>query len=191
MNAKVDLTNIVLETNRLIIRAWKKEDLEDFFEYAKVDGVGQMAGWDPHTSIQESDKILDMFINEKKTFALELKENHKVIGSLGLEEISLSLNEKYNNFVGREVGYVLSKEYWGKGLMPEAVKRVIKFCFEDEKYDYLMCSHSVTNSQSKRVIEKCGFHFVKENIRITANGDEHVCLYYILDNPDKVKKLAK
>lgn len=191
MNAKVELTNIVLETNRLIIRAWKKEDLEDFFEYAKVDGVGQRAGWNPHTSIQESDKILDMFINEKKTFALELMENHKVIGSLGLEEISLSLNEEYDNLVGREIGYVLSKEYWGKGLMTEAVKRVIKFCFEDEKYDYLMCSHSVTNSQSKRVIEKCGFHFVKENIRITENGDEHVSLYYILDNPDKVKKLAK
>ena len=187
MNAKVDLTNIVLETNRLIIRAWKKEDLEDFFEYAKVDGVGQMAGWNSHTSIQESDEILDMFINEKKTFALELKENHKVIGSLGLEEISLSLNEKYNNLVGREIGYVLSKEYWGNGLMPEAVKRVIRFCFEDEKYDYLMCSHSVKNSQSKRVIEKCGFHFVKENTQITRNGDEHVSLYYILDNPDKVK----
>ena len=48
MNANVDLTGVVLETDRLIIREWSEMDLEDFFEYAKVDGVGQMAGWNPH-----------------------------------------------------------------------------------------------------------------------------------------------
>ena len=42
INAKVDVTNIMLETDRLILRPWKKEDLEDFYEYAKVDGVGQI-----------------------------------------------------------------------------------------------------------------------------------------------------
>ena len=73
MNANVDLTNIVLETDRLILRAWKETDLTDFYEYAKVDGVGQMAGWSPHTSIQESKIILDMFMKEKNVFALELK----------------------------------------------------------------------------------------------------------------------
>ena len=187
MNANVDLTGVVLETDRLILREWNEADLADLFEYAKVDGVGQMAGWNPHTSIQESKTILEMFIKEKKTFALELKENHKVIGSLGIETLSLSLSDEYENLVGREIGYVLSKDYWGKGLMPEAVNRVIKFCFEKENYDYLMCSHSVINSQSKRVIEKSGFRFIKENTRITRNGDEHISLYYVLDNPLKMK----
>lgn len=185
MNAYVDLTSVVLETDRLIIRAWKETDLEDFYEYAKVDGVGQMAGWNPHASIQESKTILDMFIKEKKTFALELKDNHKVIGSLGLEELTLSLGEEYEKLVGREIGYVLSKEYWGKGLMAEAVKGVTKFCFEKEKYDYLLCSHSVTNIQSRRVIEKSGFRFVKENSRTSINGEEHISLYYVLDNPSR------
>ena len=183
MNANVDLTGVVLETDRLILREWNEADLADLFEYAKVDGVGQMAGWNPHTSIQESKTILEMFIKGKKTFALELKENHKVIGSLGLETLSLSLSDEYENLVGREIGYVLSKDYWGKGLMPEAVNRVIKFCFEKENYDYLMCSHSVINSQSKRVIEKSGFRFVKENVQITRNGNEQISLYYVLDNP--------
>lgn len=187
MNANVDLTGVVLETDRLIIREWSEMDLEDFFEYAKVEGVGQMAGWNPHTSIQESRTILEMFIKGKKTFALELKENHKVIGSLGIETLSLSLSDEYENLVGREIGYVLSKDYWGKGLMPEAVNRVIKFCFEKENYDYLMCSHSVINSQSKRVIEKSGFRFIMENTRITRNGDKHISLYYVLDNPLKMK----
>ena len=183
MNARVDLTNVVLETERLILRAWKETDLDDFYEYAKVDGVGQMAGWNPHESIQESKNILDMFMKEKNQFALELKANHKVIGSLGLNELSLSLSDEYDNLVGREIGYVLSKEYWGNGLMAEAVNTVIEFCFKEEKYNYLMCSHSVNNNQSKRVIEKCKFIFVKESTRITINGSEQIFRYYVLDNP--------
>ena len=186
MNANVDLTGVVLETDRLLLREWNEADLADLFEYAKVDGVGQMAGWNPHTSIQESKTILEMFIQGKMTFALELKENHKVIGSLGLETLSLSLGDEYENLTGREIGYVLSKDYWGKGLMPEAVNSVIQFCFEKENYDYLMCSHSVINSQSKKVIEKSGFRFVKENTQITRNGHEHISLYYVLDNPLKL-----
>lgn len=75
--------------------------------------------------------------------------------------------------------------------MPEAVNRVIRFCFENEKYDYLMCSHSVVNHQSKRVIEKSGFRFVKENIRIAQNGEEHISLYYMLDNPDKGNEIGR
>ena len=186
INAEVDLTNIVLETERLIIRAWKETDLEDFYEYAKVDGVGQMAGWNPHQSVQESKAILEMFLKGKNEFALELKENHKVIGSLGLEKMSLSLGGEYDNLSGREIGYVLSKAYWGRGLMPEAVKAVIAYCFQNEKYDYLICSHSVTNNQSKRVIEKCGFRFVKESSRVMTNGEEHLSLYYVLDNPTRM-----
>ena len=85
MNAPVDVTNIRIETPRLILRPWRQSDLDDFYEYASVDGVGQMAGWMPHESVQKSQMSLDLFIREKKTFALEFKENGKVIGSLGLE----------------------------------------------------------------------------------------------------------
>lgn len=180
MNAHVDLTHVVLETDRLILRFWGKEDLEDFYEYAKVDGVGQMAGWKPHASIQESETILLSFIKEKNEFALELKENHKVIGSLGLEKLSIPLYHVYDNQMGREIGYVLSKEYWGNGFMTEAVRRVISFCFEEENYDFLLCSHKSTNDLSKKVIEKCGFQFLKEHRKRTLNGKEHISFYYIL-----------
>ena len=44
MNKPIDISNVVLETERLKLRPWKESDLEDFFEYASVDGVGQMAG---------------------------------------------------------------------------------------------------------------------------------------------------
>ena len=48
MLAPVDITGVRLETERLILRPWTWDDLEDFFEYASIEGLGQMAGWLPH-----------------------------------------------------------------------------------------------------------------------------------------------
>ena len=72
MNAEFTLNGIQLETERLILRAFEHSDLDDFFEYASVDGVGQMAGWEPHKSKDESLEILNRFIEGKKTFAFFL-----------------------------------------------------------------------------------------------------------------------
>ena len=87
MNAVVDLTHVVLETERLMLRNWDYSDLDDFYEYASVEGVGERAGWSHHESKSESLAILKRFIEGKKTFALVLKENQKTIGSLGLENL--------------------------------------------------------------------------------------------------------
>ena len=184
MNAPVDVTNICIETPRLILRPWQEEDLADLYEYAKVDGVGQMAGWIPHESVDQSMEILRMFIDHKKTFALELKETGKVIGSLGIEKAP-DAPEIPEQFLGREIGYVLSKDYWGRGLMPEAVKAVIEYCFQTLHYDYLTCAHYVRNCQSRRVIEKSGFHFLKEVKHETRYGTVEDTLLYVLYNPGK------
>lgn len=51
MNKPIDITDVILTTDRLVLRPWRESDLDDFYEYASVDGVGQMAGWNPHRSI--------------------------------------------------------------------------------------------------------------------------------------------
>lgn len=182
MIAPVDVTNIRIDTERLILRAWKETDLADFYEYAKVDGVGQMCGWSPHQSMEESRGILQSFIRHKKTFALELKENGKVIGSIGLEERDADLGIP-EALMGREIGYVLNKNYWGRGLMPEAVKAVIDYCFRELNFDWLTCGHFVWNGQSRRVVEKCGFHYVRDVVHQTRFGTEEATKLYILYNP--------
>ena len=53
MNAKIDISNVILKTNRLMLRPFNIDDLGDFYEYASVDGVGQMAGWLPHKNKEE------------------------------------------------------------------------------------------------------------------------------------------
>lgn len=189
MNAPVDVTNIRIETERLILRPWRERDLEDFYEYARVDGVGQMAGWLPHKSMEESKRILDLFIQEKKTFALEYKENGKVIGSLGLETRDEALDVPEES-MGREIGYVLSRDYWGRGLMSEAVKAVIDYCFRELDFDWLTCGHFLKNDRSRRVVEKCGFVYVKDIIHKTRFDTEEPTKLYILYNPNQRGKLC-
>ena len=190
MIAPVDVTNIRIETERLLLRAWQETDVEDFYEYAKVDGVGQMAGWLPHRNIEESRTVLGLFIGGKKTFALELKENGKVIGSLGLEEREVDLPVPENT-MGREIGYAIGKDYWGRGLTPEAVKAVIDYCFKELDFDWLTCGHFIRNNQSRRVVEKCGFRYVKDIIHQTRFGTEEPTKLYILENTGKlIRKMS-
>ena len=146
MNAPIDITNVILKTDRLILRPWRETDLEDFYAYASVDGIGQMAGWLPHKDMEESRTILRHFIEGKKTFALEYVG--KVIGSLGVEEYSEEEYPELDPMQGREIGYALSKDYWGRGLMPEAVRAVIGYCFSELKFDYLTCGHFIRNDRS-------------------------------------------
>lgn len=187
MIAPVDTTDIRIETDRLILRAWKESDLDDFYEYASVDGIGQRCGWLPHKNREESRQILSMFLDEKKTFALELKENHKVIGSIGLESRDADLGIE-DSLIGREIGYVLNKDYWGKGLMPEAVIAVIDYCFNELDFDWLTCGHFVWNDQSRRVVEKCGFQYVKDVIHQTRFGTQEQTKLYLLENKKKIAR---
>lgn len=191
MNANFKIDGIVIETQRLILRPFKQSDLDDFYEYASVDGVGEMAGWKHHESKDESQSILDLFINEDKTFAIVLKENNKVIGSLGVEEYGMeeALSEFYE-YQGREIGYVLSKDYWGKGLMPEAVEAAIDYLFNVQKLDFLTCGYYEFNSQSKKVQEKCGFKPYRKLMMETRLGTEEQGILNLLVNPNKNIKLV-
>lgn len=159
MNTPIDISTVTLKTERLILRPWRKMDLQDFYAYASVDGVGQMAGWTPHKDLEESKRILSHFIAGKHVFALE--HQGKVIGSLGIEEYNEEHYPELSNISGREIGYVLSKDYWGQGLMPEAVKAVIHYLFDTVKLDFILVGHFDWNKQSARVIEKCGFQYIK------------------------------
>lgn len=159
MNISIDLSKVVIKTKRLILRPWTMNDLDDFFEYASVDGVGQMAGWLPHKTKGFSADILKKIIDEKKTFALEY--NGKVIGSLGVEQYNETDLPEYSQLRGREIGYVLSKNYWGLGLMPEAVIAVCNYLFNVLELDFLVCGHFLSNDQSRRVQEKTGFKHYK------------------------------
>ena len=182
MNPEIDITDVVLNTKRLILRPWRLSDIDDLYAYASVDGVGQMAGWSPHGNIEESRVILNLFIYEKKTLAIEYMG--RVIGSIGIEKYDEREFPELKEKKCREIGYALSKDFWGMGLAPEAVKEVIRYLFEEVNLDAVLCSHFVTNNQSKRVQEKCGFRFYANGIYKTQFNTQEKDVINILTKED-------
>ena len=112
--------------------------------------------------------------------AVELKETGAVVGSVGLEDV-LNITMP-DHELGREIGYVLSQEYWGRGLMPEAAKAVIDYCFHELHWDYIVAAHFETNLRSRRVVEKCGFPYVKNVMHRTRKGTLEDTRLYVLYN---------
>ena len=189
MNKEIDITGITIKTRRLTLRPFCQDDLDDFYEYAKVDGVGQMAGWLPHKSLEESKDILDIFIAGKNKFALVY--NNKVVGSIGIEKYNEKELDEFSSLKGREVGYVLSKDYWGQGLMSEAIKGVVKYLFEEVKLDFIAGCFFKRNNRSRRVQEKNGFKFYKDIIYETRYGTKEDSVYMILTKEEYEKLQTK
>jgi len=181
MEVKVDISNVVLETERLILRSWQESDLDDFFAYASVPGVGEMAGWPYHRTKEESRDVIKNFMEEKEVFAIVHKTDNKVIGSLGLHDSLANRDPEYSHLRIKSLGFVLSKDYWGLGLMPEAAKAVINYCFQVLELDALTCGHFVENYRSQRVIEKLGFQYVRTvQLQSKALGKTFETKYYML-----------
>ena len=176
-----------LESERFVLRPFVEEDCSDMFEYAQNPIVGPMAGWKPHDSIDESLKIIRMFIENDRDWAIVDKITNKVIGSLGL------YNDRKRDYEdAKMIGYALSENYWGKGIVPEAVKMVLKFAFEKLDTVLVSVSHFPFNKQSKRVIEKCGFTYEgilrKSFTRFDGMHLDEVCYSITKDEYDALYK---
>ena len=159
MDVQIDTSMMRIETDRLLLRPFEEGDLNDFYAYASVPGVGEMAGWPHHENIEDSRGILDNFVRGGTELAIWHKADRKVIGSFGFHRSWANEDERYAQLPSKEIGYVLAKEYWGRGLMPEATQAAIDEAARLFGVKCFTCNHFLTNAQSRRVIEKCGFEF--------------------------------
>ena len=181
MDVPIDVTTFTLDTDRLLLRALEDADLSDFYAYASVPGVGERAGWKHHESIEESKEILRSLAESREVLSLYHKADRKMIGTLGLHRSWANDVEGYSGFTVKEIGYVLSKDYWGQGLMPEAVGAVIRHCFQTVRLDALTCCHFLENDRSRRVIEKSGFRFMRKSTFVSGSlGETFEDMQYIL-----------
>lgn len=162
---------MIFETERLILRPWNEEDRESLYEYAKSSEVGPIAGWPVHTSIQNSLDIIRNVLSADETYAICLKEDNKAIGSIGLIPSVQSHTKTAEDEM--EIGYWIGVPFWGRGLIPEAVKRLQEHAFADLGCSALWCGYYEGNEKSKRVQEKCGFipHHKEENKPCELMGD--------------------
>lgn len=151
------------ETERLLIRPWRQSDAGSLYKYACDPDVGPSAGWKPHESIEESRKIIDLVLSAHGTFAVILKESGEAIGSIGIFK-----TEAKGAAAGEpELGFWIGKPYWGQGLIPEAVRALLSYCFDTLGCRRIWCAHFEGNEKSRRCQEKCGFipHHTEEVFR--------------------------
>ena len=169
-----------LENERIFLRYWKESDAKDLFEAASNPNIGLNAGWSPHKDINESLEIIKTIFNNNSTYAIEYKENKKVIGCIGyLTKDKSHLKNLKENEV--EIGYWISEDYWNKGICTEALKIIIKYCFEVKKYDTIWGTFFTDNLASGRVMEKCGF----------KDTNEQTYLSDLIEGKDKLVKIMK
>jgi len=155
-----------LETKRLILRPWKESDAENLFKYASDPDVGPIAGWPPHKNLEESCAAIKNSLSRKETYAICLKEDNLAIGA-----ISLKL-KGHTDMTDRddecEMGFWLGKPFWGRGIMPEAARELLRHAFEDCGMQKVWIGYYEGNIKSKRVQGKCGFRYqwTTENVDV-------------------------
>lgn len=148
---------MILETERLILRRWEERDAADLYQYARDPDVGPAAGWPPHQSIDESRDVIRNVLSGAESYAVCLKPDNRAIGAIGLKlyggtELAKSADEC-------ELGYWIGKPFWGKGLIPEAAREILRHAFADLGMKKVWCAYYDGNLKSRRVQEKVGFRY--------------------------------
>ncbi len=166
-----------IEGKKVILRRPQAYDLVSFFYYASKPSVGPSAGWFPHRNLDDTKSILDTFIREGNIWAITIKPDDVMVGSIGLHSRQID----QVNGEGCEIGFALDDGYWNKGYMTEGVKLVIDYVFKVLAFDYLLVGHADFNIASKKVVEKCGFKYQYTSHKTyLENPDIMNVLYYKL-----------
>jgi [ribosomal protein S5]-alanine N-acetyltransferase len=144
-----------IQTERLLLRRFEMDDAQNMFDNWVNDAqVTKYLQWLPHEDIQVTRNILDTWIKsyeklETYNWAIVFKENNQVIGSISV----VNMSEKHEWF---EIGYCISRHYWNKKIMTEALKAIIKFCFVEVGLNRIQAVHYVENPASGKVMLKSG-----------------------------------
>ena len=147
-------TMLIAETERLILRRYNKEDIQDLYEYLSDPEVVKYEPYKPLT-FDETKENLAWRIGTEEMIAVELKKNHKMIGNVYLGK---------RDFEALELGYVFNRHYWGHGYAAESCRALIQKAFSDGVHRiYAECDPD--NKSSWKLLEALGFqreaHFRK------------------------------
>jgi [ribosomal protein S5]-alanine N-acetyltransferase len=148
----------VLETERLILRKFTEKDLPQLHEI--LSNPETMKFWPAPFTLEQTQRWLNRSITANKLtrYAVILKENGELIGDFGF------MRTEVNGVEENDLGYIFSKEYWGKGLATEAASTCLKYGKEILQLERIVASMENKNIASKRVAEKIGMKLEREFI---------------------------
>lgn len=175
---------VLYETERLLVRRWEEKDCNDLYEYAKEKEVTKFLTFEPYSdlsvAVERIEKLRAEYLVEEVNgdFAIELKEENKVIGSITIAKY------KEKNEGELEIGYLLSLNYQGKGYMTEALKGMFKYIKLNKIAKRIYLRHDTENVKSGNVMKRAGMTF-EGILRKAGSNNYHsrhdLALYSILD----------
>jgi RimJ/RimL family protein N-acetyltransferase len=144
----------ILETERLLLRPLETGDEDRIAEFMAERQVTEFLLYFTYPLCRDQvhlwlGNVLKIPPEQAAYWALVDRPSNRLIGIL-----SLTL-DTYNR--KGEIGYWMDKEFWGRGLMTEAVWRVVHYGFDTLHLHRLELTHMVANGRSRRVAEKLGF----------------------------------
>jgi len=177
-----------LSTPHLILRALRTTDLDDLYEYASDPEIDRYVPWEHYKNIEEARENLNEFLEEYEkdglgSWGIEHRTDKKLIGI-----INTSIPHRINRRV--ELGYTISRAYWGKGYATEAVQAVIQFGFE--KMDLVRIEAVVLPEHlaSARVLQKAGMQFegMLRNYQIWRDQPRDLHMYAVIGTMKDLEK---
>jgi ribosomal-protein-alanine N-acetyltransferase len=147
----------ILSTPRLRLREFEVSDAPVFFKLNNDPEVTKYTGDFPFKDLAEAESFLGTHLYKKFGYgrwAVILEENNELIGWCGL---------KYDELMNQtDLGFRFFKSHWGKGYATEAGKACLDYGFKKLSLERIVGRAMLLNSQSIKVLEKCGMRFVKE-----------------------------
>jgi len=152
------LGTVELETARLKLRRFTIEDAENMYKnWASEDEVTKFLTWPTHASVDVTRELLSHWVKEYENknyynWVIELKESEEIVGNISVVSVK-------ENIKGAVLGYCMGTKWWGKEIMPEAGKAVIKYLFEQVGFHRIAADHDKNNPKSGRVMQKLGMTY--------------------------------
>ncbi|WP_026517956.1 GNAT family N-acetyltransferase [Butyrivibrio sp. MC2021] len=175
-----------IETDSLILRQFTIEDAHDMFSnWASDPEVTKYLTWPAHQDEAFTKTLLSEWIENYQdgtyfNWAMELKDTSAVIGNISV----VHLDEKIE---GAEIGYCMSRACWGKELMPEALKAVMNFLFDEVGLNLVAAYHDSRNPKSGRVMDKAGMKY-EGTLRAAAINNQGISdrVYHAMIRSDRL-----
>lgn len=140
------------ETDRLLLRPPTTADAEAIFKaYAQDPEVARYMTWRPHKNISETELFVSGCVEAWKgdssfPYFIVLKSESGVIGVVEMRVANFKV----------EIGYVLSRKHWGKGIIPEAARALVDWGLSQPQIYRVWAVCDIENAASARVLEKLG-----------------------------------
>ncbi|MFE3867739.1 GNAT family N-acetyltransferase [Flavobacterium sp. LS2P90] len=172
--------NIILETERLILREMLPSDAEALFEMDSNPNVHQYLWKKPLTSIDQVYKYIEMVRNQYLEnnigrFVVVLKESNELIGWAGIKYNTEIVNNKIHFY---DIGYRLNEKFWGKGYTSEASFAWLDYGFNVMKIKVMEAAAHTGNIASNRILQKIGMRMTEQYLEEGVSWN-----WYELKNP--------